>query len=404
MMMARTHAPRPMRRRVLTVRAVRHACTFAAVTAAASLMPTLVFAQPVTEPPETVPVTPAAPAPEPPQATPLPSVNEAPLTMSVPEPPCSPKKDESSSDRTLGNHVFIFPTEVTSSLVTTYVGLRLRLGSNSVTNLPTVAGITSIEAVTFAEGLDLGIKVTDWLGIFVTGGVSTLVGTNLRALTYAGATYELGGSGGAVLRLLRIDRTGTQLSFRAHGAYARGQVSTLFPIFDRPVASLVDALQGDLGESIRTPTTRLSGTGAFAFTQGFGKFFGLQASAALGVGRVEIEPYDRVARVRTTQTDSELTYAFGAAPSFDFDAFSVPIAVMPEYVLSRQAHTAEVRGAGTFDTQHTLALGAYYSGRVNLQIGVIGKVVLGTNGLTTAQGTSETPKTTFGELILRYVW
>ena len=323
------------------------------------------------------------------------------MITNVPEPA---KKDEDGVERTLGNHVFIFPTEVTSSVVTTYVGLRLRLGSNSVSNLPTAVGTTTIEAVTFAQGLDLGVKLTDWLGVFVTGGVNTLVGTNLRALTYAGATYEMGGSGGAVLRLLRIDRTGTQLSLRAQGSYAKGQVSTLFPLFDRPIASLVDALHGDLGESIRTPTTRVSGTGAFAFTQGFGKFFGLQASAALGVGRVELEPYDRVARVRTTQTESELTYAFGAAPSFDFNAFSIPIAVMPEYVLARQAHTAEIRGAGTFDTQHTLALGVYYSGRVNLQIGLIGKVVLGTNGLTTAQGTSDSPRTTFGELILRYVW
>jgi len=390
-----------MRRRALTVRGVRHTCAFAAVTAAASMMPSLAFAQPATEPTEPVPVVPAAPTTEPPTATPLPPVGDATFITSVPEPA---KKEEEGIERTLGNHVFIFPTEVTPSLVTTYVGLRLRLGSNSAANVPTVVGNTTIDTLTLAEGLDLGIKLTDWLGIFVTGGVNALVGTNLRALTYAGATYETGGSGGAVLRLLRNDRTGTQLSLRAQGSYAKGQVSTLFPIFDQPLGSFVDALQGDLGESIKTPTTRVTGSGALAFTQGFGKFFGLQASAGLGVGRVELEPYDRVARVRNTQTESELTYAFGAAPSFDFNAFSVPIAVMPEYVLSRQASTAEIRGAGTFDTQHTLALGVYYSGRPNLQIGLIGRTVLGTNGLTTAQGTSETPTLTAGEFILRYVW
>ena len=274
---ARTSAQKPMRRLALTFHAVRHGCAFAAVTAAASMMPSLALAQPATEPAEPAPVAPVAPTTEPPQATPLPPVTEATSTTSVPEPA---KKDEGGTERTLGNHVFIFPSEVTPSLVTTYVGLRLRLGSNGVTNVPTVVGNTTIETVTFAEGLDLGIKLTDWLGIFVTGGVNALVGTNLRALTYAGATYDMGGSGGAVFRLLRIDRTGTQLSFRAQGSYAKGQVSTLLPLFDRPIASLVDALQGDLGESIRTPTTRVSGDGRLRVHAGL-----RQVLRAAGVGQ-----------------------------------------------------------------------------------------------------------------------
>ena len=66
--------------------------------------------------------------------------------------------------------------------------------------------------MTVAEGLDLGIKITDWVGIFAAGGVRSLVGTNLRSLTYAGATYDLGARVGGILRLFRSDSSGSQMS------------------------------------------------------------------------------------------------------------------------------------------------------------------------------------------------
>jgi hypothetical protein len=282
--------------------------------------------------------------------------------------------------------------------------MRVRLGEDITPNFPTATTRADVNTVTLAESLDLGVKITDWLGIYFSAGVRSLIGTNLRALTYAGATYDVGGAGGLILRVYHNEESGTQLSLRAGGSVTRGQVSTLFPLFDQPIASLVDLLQGDLGESIRTPFTTSRFDGSVAFAQAFSHFFGLQASASAGRSSVTIEPYNRTTKTRGSENQADVIYSFAGAPSFDFNAFDVPVAVMPEYVYARQASAAQVRGSRDFDTTHTLALGVYYSGRKTLQVGLVWATVLGANKLATPQGESDSPQQHSGEFILRYVW
>jgi hypothetical protein len=416
-MIRKTHkGPPPCRSKVAAGR-VRRGCAATAIATAVSLVPALAFAQPEpaqpVAPPMVAPPMTEAPAQVPAQAPALPE--PAPMTAPSPmlalppqsEPPAPPSPesaDANGHERTLSHHVFLFPAYVTSSLVVSNFGLRIRLGTESVPRVPTANGNSDINTVTLSEGLDLGIKLTDWLGVFVTGGVRSLIGTNLRALTYAGATYDLGFRGGAILRLFRSERTGTQLSLVAAGGHTRGQISTLYPIFDQPILSAVDLLRGDLGESIKTPFSTSAYEGSLAFAQGFSHFFGVQASASVGGSTVTIEPYDRIRRTRDTTSIDGVTYAFGVAPSIDLNAVHVPIAVMPEYVIARKESSAQLRGAGSYDTTHQLALGVYYSGRVNLQVGLIWSTVLSAGRLETPLGRSDVPTQTAGTFILRYVW
>lgn len=376
-----------MRRRVWTMGV---SCAFASL-----LLPSLAAAQ--TEPSPEAQTTPS-PTTEPPAVQPtMPSPSEP-----TPSPP--PTIDEEGSSRKLGRHVFLFPTYVRSSFVSTYFGLRARLGESITPDVPTAFQTSDVNAVTLAEALDLGVKITDWLGFSLTAGVRSLIGTNLRALTYAGATYDAGGIAGLVLRVYHNDDKGTQLSLRAGGGYTGGRISTLLPIFQQPVASAVDALQGDLGQSINTPISTWIVEGAVTFAQAFSPFFGIQASASAGRSSLTVEPYDRRTKTRGSNNNSDVTYSFGAAPSFDFNAFHVPVAVMPEYVYSRQASTAQPIGEREFDTTHTLSLGVYYSGRKTLQVGLSWATVLGAAGLTTPQGVSGAPAQHSTEFILRYIW
>ena len=294
------------------------------------------------------------------------------------EKPEKPEKPE-GADRTLKNHVFLFPAYASTSIVATYLGLRVRFGTQDISNVATAIGAQSISTLSLSEGLDFGLGITDWLGVFVTAGFfRSLIGTNLRALTYAGATSDAGGSGGVIARLFRSERTGSQLSLRGTFGYTQGQVSTLYPIFDQPVLSAAELLQGNLGATITSPSAATARTaGAIAFAQGFGRFFGVQASAGGGGSTVTVEPLDRIRNVRESKSVSDVIYSFAVAPSLDFNAFKVPVAVMPEYVVSGPANAAQIRGAGEFDTVHTAALGVSYSGRVNLQFGLIWATVLG---------------------------
>lgn len=319
-------------------------------------------------------------------------------------PTSAPADEESGHERTLKGHVFIFPAYVASGIVVSYIGLRLRLSLSSVSAVPTPIGPTDITAVTVSEGLDLGIKIADWVAVFATGGVRSLVSTSLRGLVYEGATYDIGAYAGALFRLFRSERTGSQLSARVGGGYTRGQVMTLFPIFDQPVQSVADLLQGNLREAMATPFNTITYDGTLAYTQGFSRLFGLQVSAGFGGTHLTTEPFDRVRARRSSTTASNFTYAFAVAPSFDFNAFKVPVAVMPEYVLLRRASTAQLRDGGDIDTAHLFALGVYYSGRVNLQLGLLWAIELGQHPLRTPQGTSDSPVQNGGEFVLRYVW
>lgn len=360
---------------------------------------------PVTAPPLETPATPP-PATEPPTTTPATTTT---TTTTTTEPPATDDHADfegtptQGGRRVLKHHVFIAPATFGSSFVTTHIGVRARVGTTIAPNLPTNTGSFDIETTTLAETLDFGLKVTDWLGLFVTGGVRTLIGSNLRALVYDGATYDLGGQGGLLARLVHSERSGTQLSLRAMAGYTSGRVATLLPVFEQAIPG-GDPFKGELSDAVRTPFTTFNYGAGFAFAQSFGRLFGLQAYAGLGGGSLSADPYDRATGRRVTSTAKSVTYALGVAPSFDFNAFHVPIAVVPEYVLSRAASSAQIRGGGDFDTLHNLSLGVYYSGRKTLQVGLIGSAQRGARGLESAQGRSDTLRNSATELVLRYVW
>jgi hypothetical protein len=358
-------------------------------------------------PTENPPTTAPSPAPTEPSTTP-----EAPDAGSPTSTPSAEKaavddereKKDEGGERKIKDHVFIFPAFVTTSIIASYVGVRMQLGTRSISGLPTEAGRIDIETVTFAQGLDGGIKITDWLGLAATGAVRSLVGSNLQALVYDGATYDFGGIGSVIVRLFRSDRTGSQLSLIGTAGYSKGQVASLLPLVDQPVQAVVDLLRRELGESIKTPFSTITYGGRLAYAQSISPLFGVQASAGLGGSTFTLEPYNRDTDTRASSTTTEVTYNVGVAPSVDFMPLGVPLAIMPEYLLARTASSATVRGAGDFDTIHQLVAGAYYSGRKTLQLGLIWAAQLGQRGLQTPQGQSDSPTQQSGQLVLRYVW
>lgn len=306
-------------------------------------------------------------------------------------------------NRSVGKHSFIFPALVDSAFVATYVGLRLHVASFDMKNLPTDFGKLDLSAIHVAEGLDVGFRIVDILGIWATFGARTFVATNAKSLVYEGATFDYGGNAGAILRLLRSEATGTQLSLRGSFGLSKGQLSSLaglFPTTETDVA-IADTLNSQL---LRTPIHETNFGGSLAVAQSLSPMFGLQAAVGLGWASTTIEPYDVDAGRRIERHRRGLTYNAGIAASCDFMALHFPLALMVEYRLSRQTSSPGALMTDDLSNVSGLFGGVYYSGRPNLQLGVGGGLNLGLAPGVTRFGKSDAPSLALGQFILRYVW
>ncbi len=340
-----------------------------------------------------VPITPAAPPPELPPPT----------TTDVTPPPADLA---ANPNRTVGGHQFIFPQFVDSSFVATYFGLRIRLAEFRAPNLPTQFGPIDITAVNFSQGFDLGIRIFDWLGLYGSTGVRSLISTNLKSLVYQGATFDLGANGGFIVRLLHNDRTGTRIALRGQAGIASGQSSSLIPLFQAANVrvALSDILQGNAGESIRTPFHSSNYGGTLTAAQAISPMFGLQAAAGVGYQLTTLRRWNPNTATRQDIDVNGVTYRFGLAASVDFNPLKVPIAIMAEYLVTRQASASSLAVGDDLDDLQDIFAGIYYSGRPNLQLGlgVGGELNLGPS--TSPEGRSEKPHVLFSQFVLRYVW
>ena len=78
---------------------------------------------------------------------------------------------------------------------------------------------------------------------------------------------------------------------------------------------------------------------------------------------------------------------------------------MFEWRMTRQPAVTSLIVSQGSDTSHILALGAYYSGRRDLQFGVVGALELGLSGVPTDTGTSGSPPARrIWTNFLRYFW
>ncbi|NTX13893.1 hypothetical protein HUA74_17800 [Myxococcus sp. CA051A] len=330
------------------------------------------------------------------------------------------KKDEACTEpcgarsRQLKDHTFLFPMLQGSAFVTTNVGIREGLARYDVPDVP----VNELEPrdvllTGIQQTLDLSLGITDWLGFTGFGRATIITGSNADGLLASGASVDLVGQLGGVVRILRSDTSGTQLSFRANYGYNRGREITLLPlisaIVDSPGVTVGGIIDGDLGQLLFVPRKESSTKGGLYVAQSFGRVFSLQASGAAEYAWQTRRPFDSVAGGRFEQNTHALRVSLSLAATLDiYPVTAVPLAVMGEYVF-RTGFQERVGQDDRTLKDSTAALGIYYSGRANLQLG-LGAVRtfnaephpgLGARGRTLESGE---PSLSYGELILRYVW
>jgi hypothetical protein len=305
----------------------------------------------------------------------------------------------------MAGHTFLYPVFNEPSFVASFAGVRAGARVIEVDDVPSRFGTFSLSLTEIAETLDIGIKITDWLGVGVVVGGRGIVGSNLPALVYNGATYDYGGTLHTPLRIFRAEKTATQLTFVPYVTYSRGQVASfLFLVQNRPLTNISSLLQGNIGENIRTPFWTASYGGNFALAQAIGPYFGLQGEAGMGGFVISLEPFDAVAGVRGSSTVNGVQFNFGLVADVDGSPAGIPIAGLLEWEVARKISGADNVTNVAPDTVHNLAAGLYYSGRRNLQLGAAYALQLGLNRVEGDTGFSDRPTSHTIYFIMRYIF
>jgi hypothetical protein len=315
--------------------------------------------------------------------------------------------------RQLHGHTFLFPILQSTAFVTTHLGLREGIARYDVPDLPIgTLGRTDVLLTGLQQTLDLGLGITDWLGLEGFARATIVTGANSRSLAINGGSVNLAGEAGAIVRVWRNENSGTQISARANFGYDKGSEITVLPlvsgILNNPLLTLEDVVQGNLRQLIRVPNSETSVNGGGYLAQAFSRTFSLQASARAEYGWREREPFDLVAGGRITEKTHAFRVNLAAALAADFAPHGVPVALLGEYLFTTGRETDVDLPDMTLSTS-TLALGVYYSGRPNLQVGLgVVDVLnatrrrgLGAEGQTLESGN---PTLTSGQFILRYIW
>jgi hypothetical protein len=317
----------------------------------------------------------------------------------------TPPWEKDFGDRTLRGNTFLFAPHFDSAFIATYIGVRAEARFATVSNVVTSFGTFDLNVTGAAETLDFGFKLCDVVGLRLSGVGAAIVGSNIPAIAYNGATYSFGGGVRVPVRIFRIESSGSQLAVVPYFGYASGKVAALLPLFqNQPSVTLGTILQGNGGELIATPLkTTTFGLNA-AFAQAFNRNFALQAEAGIGRSVATLDRFDPSTQQRNGDSVGAWDFAFGVAFTADAAPSGFPIAGLAEWSVSRQPGTASFVTSTTGTSAHTVALGAYYSGRRDLQLGVVGALELGLPATQTEIGLSERPNSKDARLELRYFW
>lgn len=315
--------------------------------------------------------------------------------------------------RELGGHTFLLPILQQSAFVTTNAGLREGIARYDVPDVPVGRlGTRDVLLTGVQQTLDLGIAFTDWLGVAGFARATVVTGSNTPSLLLRGASMELFGQAGAVVRVWRNEPSGTQLSLRANVGLAHGNEITVRSlingILNQPGLTFEDVVESDLREYIRVPTRETSVNGGAFLAQAFSRTFSLQASAFGEYAWRERDPFISAGSGRVTQESHAARVNFTAALAADFAPHGVPVALLGEYLFTTGEETEVGRPVRTLGAS-TVALGLYYTGRPNLQLGLGAATTLNAArrlgvGEESEERESGDPTLSYGQFILRYIW
>lgn len=336
----------------------------------------------------------------------------------------------------MAQHRFPFAPFLASSFIVSSFAVHAGIDVRRVPRFPLdattgalVAQRIDLATVRITQGAAGSVRLHRLFALTFAVSGEARIGTNSSSLLGTGADYELGGDAGGLLRLYRGERF--QISLRSEGGYHGGQQAgvarfyrSVRAIADRTVTRLLgpgtdfaterqridQALtQAALGLTTASRGFRISNLLTAAWT--LSSYAGLQAMLGFS--------FDRTTNVSNEfQLDSETSFKLsttsdrrelmaGAAIDLGAASTGVPLDVVAEYellpLLSRDHDGVGQSSRAT--VAQRLALGVYYSGRTDLQLGMSAYTLLAQLRELGANAQWSGKAYNFGGLfVFRYIW
>jgi hypothetical protein len=283
---------------------------------------------------------------------------------------------EQGGDRVLAGHAFV-PLELVSwPFITTYFGVGIGGGlmqQNGVgIDTSGSANTSAINMAALAERINLSIGLLDWVALRGHFAGLMVSGASLDELLGFGAYFQYEAGGGAQVRIYKSRHLmlSAGVDFRAsEGKLITPGVAVQQAMTTLDLDSASDALLHDISSWGVTPTV----TGAVAL----GSMLGVQSSLGFDIGSDDTDG----------ESESRKGIMWGIGLALDFNPIHVPIAFPFAYQLSTTF-------GDSGKAEHVMEVGAYYSGRTNLDLGLSFNTTLGDND----------QKIYLGFLRMNYLW
>jgi hypothetical protein len=291
-----------------------------------------------------------------------------------------------------------FSNNSLGAFVTTDFGVREGFALFTIPNFP-LSGTSSfnLSLAGLKQDFDLGVKILPWLGVFADGDGSVVIGTSVSSLALGPNAFSFFGEGGAVARLFRLESTGTQVSLRASGGGGPGIGLNIEPLIQNlessAKATVGSVIQGNIGKFLLTPESTYAFGGSLNAAQALTRNFGAQFTFAVKDTGLTQSPFNAMTHTNVSSSLNTPEIDVALAVSIDGSPNRVPIALVPEYELLKDF-------GSNSSLQNLVAIGLYYSGRRDLQVGLEGAIDF---GLPEIEGSGR-PSLYLGEFLLRYYW
>jgi hypothetical protein len=338
----------------------------------------------------------------------------------------------------MDGHAFPLAAFVPTAFALSYLGVRGGLEYHRVPGFSKPVALfdrggselVDLQTLSVVEAMDFELRLHELIAVFGSGYGRARVGVNTPSLLGDGGDYSYGGDGGVLVRLLHIDNF--QLSVRAQVGLYAGQQAGILGLFhdlstivtdafnrlqQNPTADvnqtldLVNAAFRSATSELLTPFDGIRYGASVNAAQAFGKYFGAQLALGASGDTASYRPrlYDVTLGSTVIVEQRSQTLVGRGAVAVDFDAApaGIPFDFMLEYALELIRTTTSSLGASSQNAsnEHLVALGAYYSGRPDLQLGGALYTLLGQLPQLGAQGSlSGKPQDAGVQLVFHYIW
>ena len=287
--------------------------------------------------------------------------------------------DEAGADRVFAGHRFLilgtqksallmssfnFEQSVFSLKIPRFAQLRVHQGQ--------AVDEIDVETEGLGELLGFSLKLSKMMAVDVAGVMRIQHGPDRPAFLLRGASYQIGGVIGATLRVFRDEQMGLQVSTRPWFSYTSSRNYSVLA-FVEGARELGDGdtvdqvLDTSATDSFLELTTEMSAGGsllvAYAWNEALAFQGSLDVAWSSGVGSGQSD-------IGSVVTTEYLRVAGAGSVEYDFRSQGLPAAFAFEYKMTYGRLADNPFPSTSSRVSHRMGLGAYYTGRQDLQLGL----------------------------------